>query len=197
MDDGETKAKPGRRRSVLVLTALLGAVAGLGAAVFIWALVIRESLPELTPAEFDAAQQRWRAYGPVDYHITVEVEGRQAATYQVEVRDGQPVAAFRNGRPLTQRRTWGTWSVPGMFGTLESDFHHLEAVASGAAVETTPRLSLYGVFDPQYGYPARYRRVMWGGAGQSMAHRIGQGQVVGESADAEVSWRVVEFAVAK
>ncbi|MBW3600249.1 MAG: hypothetical protein KY475_23645 [Planctomycetes bacterium] len=198
MDASEAKA-PVRhgRRSNRILAAVLGAAFGLAGVLLFWLLSFRDPLPPLSAEDFRKAQERWQANAVDNYDIEVRVRGRQPATYRVEVRDGEPAAAFRNGRPLTQKRTWGTWSVPGMFGTLASDFRHVAEVESGRADETTPRLGLYGVFDPRYGFPRRYRRITWSqGREESMAHRVGQGRVgAGGDAEMEVSWEVTEFTI--
>jgi hypothetical protein len=95
----------------------------------------------------------------------VAVAGRQAARYYVEVRAGEVRVATRDGQPLRQERTRGTWSVPGMFGTIQTDIANLEKQQAGTADPTTPQLLLRGVFDPQLGYPVRYLRTelrKWG-----------------------------------
>jgi hypothetical protein len=194
MDD--TLLPPPRRKSLTILAAVLGAMFGLTGALLVWAWSLREPLPRLTQQDFDKAQQRWRENGPPDYDVEIAVSGPQSAVYRVEVRGGEPAAAFRNGQKLTNRRTWGTWSVPGMFGTLASDFRHLARTQAGTADENTPRVFLYGVLHPKYGYPEQYRRIMLGvGREESMAHRIGQGAVAGDASSMEVSWTVREFTV--
>ena len=64
-----------------------------------------------------------------------------------------------------------------MFGTMSRDVETLERHAAGRADATTPRLTLRAQFDPQYAFPARYRRIEWG-------------------SDVEVAWEVTEFRVA-
>jgi hypothetical protein len=190
-------APPRRRKSVLILSAVLGAMFGLTCALLISAWLLRDSLPRLSQQDFDEAQRLWRENGPGDYDIEIEVSGRQPAVYRVEVRSGEAAAAFRNGQKLTHRRTWATWTVPGMFGTLASDFRHVALVEAGTADENTPRLSLYGVFHPSYGYPQQYRRIMLSqGREESMAHRIGQSPLpAGGDSAMEVSWKVREFTI--
>ena len=51
----------------------------------------------------------------------------------------------------------GTWSVPGMFGTIESDLK-----TNAAAPPSQPPLQLRAEFHPTYGYPQRYVRLAWG-----------------------------------
>jgi hypothetical protein len=133
-----------------------------------------DPLPEISPADFYAARDRWQKNGPASYDIEVRVTGSRGALHRVEVREGQAIAAWINGRPHSQQRTYSTWSVPGMFGTIGRDIDHLERRAAGKADQSTPRLTLRAEFDAQTGYPARYRRIEWG-------------------SPVEVSWEVVKF----
>lgn len=145
-----------------------------------WTIVSRaRSLPPLERAGFEAARQTWAQTAPADYDIEVVVEGRQPATYRVEVRDGEVRVALRNGLPLTQPRTMGTWSVPGMFGTIEIDLDNVEQSEREADRATTTRLLLRARFDSHYGYPARYHRI----------------ELVRQGVNPEVSWTVTKFDV--
>jgi hypothetical protein len=117
--------------------------------------------PRLTPEAFQAAMAKWKHEGPQDYNIEIQVRGNQPATYYVEVRGGDARLALRNGKPLTQRRTFSTWSVPGMFATMSRDVDALERRAAGQRDASTPDLNLRATFDPRYGYPARYRRLQY------------------------------------
>jgi len=121
-----------------------------------------ERIPQISPAEYYAAKERWRVNGASSYDIEVQVTGTQEARYRVEVRDGQAIAAWRNGVPLQQQRTFSTWSVPGMFGTMSRDIEVLEKHAAGRADANTPRITMRAEFDEKFGYPARYRRIQWG-----------------------------------
>lgn len=147
--------------------------------VLIWLRQVNyDPTPSLTPELFEAAHERWKAAAPRNYDIEVRVTGPQAAVYRASVRDGEPREASRNGQPLNSFRTFGTWSVPGMFSTISRDIDALQrAAASGAA----PPLILRAEFDPQFSYPARYRR-------------IDNGSRKGGDAIA-VTWDVVEFQV--
>ena len=157
-----------------LLGLALGGVVGL----FILRQANYDPTPTLTPPLFEAAHERWKAVAPRNYDVEVRVTGPQAAVYRAEVRDGEPMAAWRNGQPLTSRRTFGTWSVVGMFATISRDIEALErAAASGAQLP----LILRADFDTQYSYPARYRR-------------IDNGSRKGSDAIA-VTWDVVEFQI--
>jgi len=135
-----------------------------------------DPVPTLSPQQFYEAREQWEAAEPANYDIEIVVSGSQPATYEVQVRDGQAEVALRNGQPLRQRRTFGTWSVPGMFSTMLRDVQVVERSSSRNPDPTLPRLTLRAQFDPQYGYPARYRRIQ-------------QGSPV------EVSWQVTKFEV--
>ena len=150
---------PRKRWAWLALLMAAGMLFGLAAMLGITVFSRRGRLPRLTPEAFATARQRWDAQGPDDYNVLATVSGRQPATYRVEVRGGQIRSALRNGHPLRQRRTLGTWSVPGMFGTISSDLDSQRRVADGTANATTPRVRLRAVFDPQLGYPIRYHRM--------------------------------------
>ena len=131
----------------------------------------RSRLPEVDPTTFSAARQRWQSTGPDSYEIEIVVSGVQSAVYRAVVQDGEVQSLHRNGRPLTQRRTMGTWTVPGMFDTMQSDLDTVARAGDAAA------LDLRAAFHPQYGYPMRYQRVerrRWG-------------------ANPDVSWEVTEF----
>jgi hypothetical protein len=147
-------------------------------------LWLRDPKPLLTRDAFDEAWERWEEANLADYDVEVEVQGRQPATYLVEVRNNEVDRALRNGYPLKQRRTHGTWSVPGMFDTIEIDLENVERATAPAAKadraasgerDGSSELRLRATFDPQFGYPSYYHR----------------GQLGGE----DVVWRVRRFVV--
>ena len=145
-------------RSQRILARLLGGVAAISVVAVATVLVLmRGAVPELSPAAFAAAETQWDASAPANYSIETQVEGLQPATYRVQVRDGQVVAATRNGNALRDQRTLGTWSVPGMFGTIESDLQ-----TNAEADPGQPPLQLRAEFHPAYGFPQRYVRLAWG-----------------------------------
>ena len=137
--------------------------------------------PQLTPEIFHAAHERWKANAPADYDIEIRVTGAQASLYRAQIRDGQPQAAWRNGQPLKQRRTFGTWSVPGMFATMARDVDAVERRLEGRASVNETELILRASFDPKYSYPTKYQRIEWGSRRGSDARTV--------------TWEVVEFKV--
>ncbi|WP_254507291.1 DUF6174 domain-containing protein [Anatilimnocola floriformis] len=163
---------------VFVLWLLAGLLVGGIVTLMVMRNRVADPLPELKPADFYAARAKWEKNELPNYDIEVQVTGTQGATYRVQVREGKAIAAWRNDKPLLQERTFSTWSVRGMFGTISRDIDHLERRAAGKSEQSTPRLTLRGEFDAKTGYPARYRRIEWGSS-------------------VEVSWKVTQFETAK
>ena len=130
-------------------------------------------LPEIDQSQLDGARQKWQQNGPASYDITIAVSGTRAAVYHVEVRNRQAVRATRDGDALKDPRTLGTWSVPGMFDTMQSDVDHINEPIQISARESH-RVSPQAEFDARYAYPRRYRRIEWGSS-------------------IEVGWEVTEF----
>jgi hypothetical protein len=156
---------PARSEGMLrrvVLGALIGMAIGVACTIVVLRSLNRDPTPELTPAIFHDQHARAKAAAPADYDVEVRVTGSQPATYRVQVRGGQAQAAWRNGQPLTSRRTFGTWSIPGMLSTISRDIDVIERRAAGKADPLLPRLTLRAQFDPTYHYPAKYRRIEWG-----------------------------------
>jgi hypothetical protein len=173
--------RPAATLQRLFFGTLVGGILGIVATLVGLRVANRDRTPELTPQIFAAARERWKANAPHDYDIEVRVEGPLPAAYRARVRDGQAIAAWRNGKPLATVRTFGTWSVPGMFSTISRDVEALERRAAGQAPPGSPELILRAEFDPQFHYPRRYRRTEWGSRKGSTAQ--------------EVKWVVKEFRV--
>jgi hypothetical protein len=176
----ETAPPRSRRRGLswarFLLAALLGA--GLTGLVIVVLIAARHGrLRPLTAETLDQARRAWDAQGPENYNIEIAVSGRQAAVYRVEVRQRQPLRATRNAAPLNQRRTWTTWSVPGMFGTLQADVDNLRRLAAGE--QDLPALFVRVEFDPHFGFPKRYVRT----------------EGVRMGTNPEVTWEVKSFEV--
>lgn len=153
-------------KGLTVLT--LGTVLVIAGAMMLIRRFAADRLPLLDQSTFLAAREAWIEQRPSDYRITTEVTGRQPATYTVEVRGGQALNAMRNGQPLQDTRTFKTWTVDGMFGTMEYD------VDRNAEAAASPPLYLGARFDPVWQFPAEYLRIEWG-------------------TSFEVAWRVTEF----
>ncbi|MEZ6104108.1 MAG: hypothetical protein R3E01_34640 [Pirellulaceae bacterium] len=156
---------------------ILATISGVGVALLIGAGTLplwfaANRLPVLDRASFDAGTALWDRVGPADYSIETEVQGRQGATYKVEVRGGQAVAAWRNGAPLRDPRTWRTWSVPGMFDTIERDVEAVEAAAAGHPEPGRPQVAIRARMDPRWGYPADFQRIEIGTINEVRWHTV-------------------------
>jgi hypothetical protein len=156
---------------------VLGFAAGL-ALVLVVVLVIsilrRERVPRLTPEEFEAAAQRWDTNGPASYNLDLELSGTRPGTIHVEVRDGRAVRMTRDGVEPRQERTWYTWTVPGQFDTIAQELEMARDPAGSFDSPKATQVIIWAEFDPRYGYPLRYDRVVLG-------------------ADFETHWRTVRF----
>lgn len=179
MDHQQPRQTSSVRR--FLLWSLGGGGLGIAGTLVVLAILNRDPTPGLTPAIFDAAHGRWNSSAPPDYDIETRVTGPQPATYRVQVRGGQALAAWRNGAPLLNAKMFGTWSVPGMFSTISRDLESEERRTAGRASPGMPQLILKAQFDARYHYPQRYRRIEWGS-------RRGSNAVT-------VTWEVVEFRV--
>lgn len=145
---------------------------GLVALVFGLVAMRGESLPTLTAETLNEASQRWERDGPRDYDLEVEIRGRQPGHVKIEVRDREVTHMERDGVVPDQRRTWQYWSVPSQFDTIEQDMSL--AQPSGFAGVAGLRSRLQARFDPQFGYPRHYRRIVLG-------------------SDLSLEWEVVRF----
>jgi hypothetical protein len=167
MDD-PSSPPPAAPRPRSCLPIVVGIVIGLGLSLYFVRQYYGNPLPEVTPDSLKQAEIRWRDAAIRDYDIEIEVQSRQKETYAVEVRDGTPQQAWRNGRPLKQIRTFDTWSVPGMFGTMHSDIDR-------PPEQKGHQVTLHAEFDPKTGVPLRYKRIPW------------------DRSDPQVSWKVTKF----
>ncbi|HEX4412881.1 MAG TPA: DUF6174 domain-containing protein [Lacipirellulaceae bacterium] len=133
---------------------------------------VAERLPELTEDNLRAATELWRKAGPQSYDMDIELRGARPGQVHVEVRNKEVELETRDGR-TPGRWTWDTWSVPGLFDTLSQDLDIAQdpegQIQAAKGTTWLPRCE----FDPQFGYPLRYHRLVSGGP--------------------EVYWRVTAF----
>lgn len=175
-DDSPTVTRPPGRtsRRPFWVGLCAGFVLTCGVLIF-WRFVRDRQLQPLTRSNYTEALQRWQKNGPASYELEVETTGRQASVYRVVVRQGETELVTRNGVPLPQHRTWFTWTVPGMFETIERDLENVEKAQRGEPGAVGPTVLVF--FDPHYGYPARYLRV----------------ESLQAASNPEVTWRVRTF----
>ena len=154
-----------KRIAALTTAALLGVGCALVGLLVVAVFRNANELPPLEPEDFHAAKRRWEESAPTSYNLEVVVTGRQPAIYFAAVRNGDVEVATRDGEPLSRRRTIDTWTVPGMFTTIQADVLNLERHRAGTADRDTPQLLIRGVFDKTHGAPLRYHRTelrKWG-----------------------------------
>lgn len=160
---GSEPGSPGRRLSV---APLLGGVV-LGTAMVLIALLVlaiaarRGAAPTVTTEALRAAIARWRERGPRNYDLVVVTSGRQTGSYEVQVRDGQPTAAQRNGRDL-KRREATYWTVPGLLDVIQHDLKYVDDPVRGFNAPAGSTVILRAEFDPELGLPRTYQRSILG-----------------------------------
>jgi hypothetical protein len=177
-DDTESLSEPSPdrppRRAPLVIAAVIAVVlpALLCAGILAW---FRQDVPRLTDRSLALAIDRWREHGPESYTMEIELGGNRPGTVFVEVRDGQVTDMQRDGY-TPESRVWETWSVSGMFDTLDRELQIAEAPAEEAGFPPGTQFELRAEFDARLGYPCRFHRMV-----------LGEGS--------EVSWQVTHFRV--
>jgi hypothetical protein len=126
-------------------------------------LFVVERLPQLTVENLEAAEKLWQAQGPKSYNLDLTIEGAQPGVVHVEVRDGITTAMQRDGLAPQQRRVWDVWAVPGMFETIERELQLAEDPQHEMGASASATVDLRAEFDPKFGYPARFHRIVFGG----------------------------------
>ncbi|MCH7728691.1 MAG: hypothetical protein IH991_19725 [Planctomycetes bacterium] len=158
--DRELARQKARRKLSRIGVGVTGAIVGVVVGVFGWLLIHRGNTPEVSRKSLTVAENRWKASRPTNYKVEIEVFGRQAATYSVEVRGRDVVSMARNGFQMT--RLVNTWTVNGMFNTIKADLDRNARVAEGKAPAEIQLVELHGAFDSDYGFPQRYHRLPLG-----------------------------------
>jgi Family of unknown function (DUF6174) len=155
---GSEKVGPDRRfstQSVIIGLAILGLI--LVAGIVLLQVFVADRIPELTEAQLEAAEQLWKQHGPSNYDLDLELRGAQPGNVHIEVRNHVVAATTRNGR-IPPAWTWDTWSVPGMFETLEQDLQTAEDPEREIQAAPGTHWWLRCEFDQRYGIPRRYHR---------------------------------------
>jgi hypothetical protein len=137
-------------------------------------LFVARQIPDLTEASLVSAQRRWQEHGPASYELDLEIKGARPGVVHVEVRDGEVTTMTRDGREPSQPRTWHVWSVPGQFETIERELELAADPEYEMQAAAGTELWLRAEFDPKYGYPRQFHRIVFGGG-------------------PEVYWRVTKF----
>jgi len=149
------------RPAALVLGTMLGALAVV-AGLLVNAFLNRTRTPLLTRAAYEAAAERWDAHGPDSYTLDLELTGNRPGKIHVEVRDGQPVRMIRDGVQPKQQRTWYYWTVPGQMDMIAEELDMADDPAASFDSPQASQMIIRAEFDPEYGYPRKYDRVVLG-----------------------------------
>jgi hypothetical protein len=164
-------------RRVRPASLMLGIALGLGIVlviVLVGAILSRDSTPRLSAADYQAAVARWDASGPASYNLDLELTGNRPGEIHVEVRDGQAVGMTRDGVEPKQERTWYYWTVPGQFDTIAQELEMSRDPAGSFKSAKATGMVIWAEFDPRFGYPLKYDRVVLG-------------------TNFEIHWRVTRF----
>jgi hypothetical protein len=172
--EGTSDDQPRRfRPAALIMGTLLGAMA-VAAGLLTYAFLNRNTTPLLTRAEYEAAADRWNANAPASYNLDLVLSGNRPGKIHVEVRDGQATKMERDGVVPIQERTWYYWTVPGMMDTIAEELEMAESPAESFNASGASEVIQRAEFDPKYGYPRKYDRVVLG-------------------ADYETHWEITKF----
>ncbi len=174
--DFDKQRRKARKTLTALIAAFLGVVLGGVVVLVIASLLSRDPSPSISRRDFDEAKQRWAERGPENYDVHVEAFGRQAAIYRVQVRDGKTATLIRNDIPIGRASARETWSVLGMFDTIEYDLAAIDRYRELHPDARRDPLTLRATFHPELGYPQQYRRIEFG-------------------SDIEVRWEVIAFTV--
>ena len=96
-------------------------LASVGVTLWLCRIYFGDSTPELTHKRSQEAESRWQASQVLDYNLQVVLQKAKPELFEIQVRGGRPRQATLNGTPLTETRAMETWTVPGMFTTIQED----------------------------------------------------------------------------
>jgi hypothetical protein len=170
----ETTSEPRRFRPAALITGVLLGAMAVAAGLLTYAFLNRNTAPLLTRGAYEAAAERWNAKGPASYDLDLELAGNRPGKIHVEVRNGQATRMERDGVVPSQERTWFYWTVPGMMDTIAEELEMAEDPAKSFNVPGASQVIQRAEFDPEFGYPRKYDRVVLG-------------------ADFEIHWEVTRF----
>ncbi len=154
-----------------VIGAILGGFVTFGFLTVIGVLLLRETVPPLTKADYQAAVDRWESKGPKDYDSDIEIQGNRPGVVHIEVRGGEVVRMTRDGATPGQRRTWDYWTIEGQLETIGQELEMASDPKTAFGGGATARPLLNARFHPELGYPEVYRRSV-PGTQQDMAWTV-------------------------
>src|SRR5262249_10304725 len=159
-DTGRPAALKARPRYTLARGLLLGLAIALAITAVVTIARHRGSPKRLTEEAYEAALTRWDKDGPSDYDLDLELLANRPSLIQVEVGGGEIVHMTRDGIEPSQKRTWDVWSVPGQFETIGQELEMAKRPAESFGTRGAAEVVIWAEFDPTYGYPRRYDRVV-------------------------------------
>lgn len=173
LDKADNRSGARRRLSRRMMLFVLGAIAfSLASLVLALEFFVVERIPLMTQADLEAARKRWQEHGPISYDMDIDLRGARPGRVEISVRNRVAIAETRDGL-VPKEHTWETWTVPGMFNTLETDLEIAENPEQTIQAAPGTEWQLRCEFDPVLGIPRRYHRLATGGP--------------------EVYWRVTRF----
>jgi hypothetical protein len=120
-------------------------------------------LSELTPDALRVAQSQWEKSGPASYRMVVETSGDHMDTskYEVMVTAKSVVKLERNGSPLKPEAGGNSYTVEGLFHTLDQE---IDLKGKPQLLGAPPGYSSYPMasFDGATGRLLRFQRSVGG-----------------------------------
>jgi hypothetical protein len=120
-------------------------------------------LSDLTPQSLQAAQAQWEKSGPASYRMVVETSGDHMDTskYEVTVKAKSVVKLERNGSPLQPQAGGNSYTVEGLFKTLDEE---IDLKGKPQLLGAPPGYSSYPMasFDSATGRLLRFQRSVGG-----------------------------------
>jgi hypothetical protein len=108
------------------------------------------------------ARQMWNAHGPHSYDLDLLVRADRLddGRFSVAVRADKVASITRNG--LASTGVEEGYTVPALFDLLERELELARQPESGFGAPAGYRAYLRVRFDPNLGFPTRYRRIVGG-----------------------------------
>ena len=120
-------------------------------------------ISDLTPDTLSAAQAQWEKSGPASYRMVVETSGDHMETskYEVVVKAKLVVKLARNGSPLEPEAGGNSYTVEGLFRTLDQE---IDLKGKPQLLGAPPGYSSYPMasFDAATGRLLRFQRSVGG-----------------------------------
>jgi hypothetical protein len=117
------------------------------------------SIPRLTRAAFEDAKRKWKASGIENYNLDLRFSGGDQQTIvHIEVCNGEVTNCLEDGRPPSQKTYWGDWTIASQLAMIGQDLDKSEDPVSGFRTKSNVVITLFGEFDPEFGYPLAYDR---------------------------------------